>query len=98
MKNYVGMLICDVKEFLSSENNRLFVAVIIVGMAVCFGQIRTEKAINKVYSDTATAKKELLSEIKENRKDVHFRYFNLTTSLEEIFAVKIDTKDGKLEK
>ena len=82
MKNYVGMLICDVKEFLSSENNRLFVAVIIVGMAVCFGQIRTEKAINKVYSDIATAKKELLSEIKENRKDIHFRYFNMTTILE----------------
>lgn len=28
---------------------------------------------------------------------VHFRYFNLTRSLEDIYNVKIDTKDGTLK-
>ena len=98
MKNYLGLLIGDAKEFLCNETNRVFIAVIIIGLAVCFCQIRTEKAINKVYNYNVKAKKELLTEIKENRKDVHFRYFNLTTSLEELNNVKINTLNGRIEK
>ena len=98
MKNYLGLLIADAKEFLCNETNRVFVAVIIVGLTVCFCQIRTEKAINKIYNYNIRAKKELLTEIKTNRNKIHFRYFNLTRSLEDIHKVKIDTKNGRIEK
>ena len=98
MKNYLGLLIGDAKEFLCNETNRVFVAVITIGLAVCICQIRTEKAISKVYNYNVKAKKELLTEIKTNRDKIHFRYFNLTTSLEELNNVKINTLNGRVEK
>ena len=98
MKNYLGLLIGDAKEFLCNETNRVFISVIVLCLLVCYCQIRTEKAIKRVYNYDVKAKKELLTEIKENRKDVHFRYFNLTTSLEELNNVKIDTLNGRVEK
>ena len=98
MKNYLGMLICDTKEFLRNETNRVFVAVVCLCLLVCYFQIRTEKAIKRVYNYDVKAKKELLTEIKTNRDKIHFRYFNLTTSLEELNNVKIDTLNGRIEK
>lgn len=98
MKNYLGMLICDTKEFLCNETNRVFVSVIVLCLLVCYCQIRTEKAIKRVYNYDIKAKKELLTEIKTNRDKIHFRYFNLTTSLEELNNVKIDTLNGRVEK
>lgn len=60
--------------------------------------MRTEKAIKSAHNYNMNAQKELMTEIKTNRNKIHFRYFNLTRSLEEIHNVKIDTKNGKLEK
>lgn len=98
MKNSVGLLLSEAQEFLCNEVNRVFVAVVILCILVCYGQVRTEKAIKKNYNYNVRAKKELITEIKTNREKTHFRYFNLTRSLEEIHNVKIDTKNGKLEK
>lgn len=98
MKNSFGLLLSDVKKFLCNETNRIFFAVIIVGVLLLYCQHRTELQIEKIYNYNVDTKKELISEIHTNRSKIHFRYFNLTRSLEEIFAVKIDTKDGKLEK
>lgn len=98
MKNSFGLLLTDVKDFLCNEVNRVFVGVIILCILVCYGQVRTEKAIKKSYNYNIRAKKELISEIRTNRDKIHFRYFNLIKSLEEIHNVKIDTKNGKLEK
>lgn len=97
MKNF-SLFITDAKVFLSNELNRVFVAVVILGILMCYGQHRTEEALSKVSSQSTESQKELISEIKKNRDKIHFRYFNLTKSLEEIHKVKIDTKNGKLER
>lgn len=97
MKN-LNLFLTDVKDFLCNEVNRVFVFVILLCILVCYCQVRTEKQIKKVYNYNVRAKKELLTEINTNRDKIHFRYFNLTRSLEEIHNVKIDTKNGKLEK
>lgn len=98
MKNSIGLLLTEVQEFLCSEVNRVFAAIVILCILVCYGQVRTEKEIKKVYNYNVRANKELLTEINTNRDKIHFRYFNLSRSLEEIHNVKIDTKNGKLEK
>lgn len=98
MKNSIGLLLTEVQEFLCSEVNRVFAAIVILCILVCYGQVRTEKAIKSAHNYNMNAQKELMSEIKTNRDKIHFRYFNLTKSLEEIHNVKIDTKNGKLEK
>ena len=98
MKNSIGLLLTEVQEFLCSEVNRVFAAMVILCILVCYGQVRTEKEIKKVYNYNVRANKELLTEINTNRDKIHFRYFNLSRTLEEIHNVKIDTKNGKLEK
>lgn len=40
----------------------------------------------------------LKTEISEVKKKVHFRYFNLTNSLEDIHKVKINTQNGRIKK
>ncbi len=97
MKN-LNLFLTDVKDFLCNEVNRVFVFVILLCILVCYGQVRTEKAIKSAHNYNMNAQKELMTEIKTNRNKIHFRYFNLTRSLEEIHNVKIDTKNGKLEK
>ncbi len=97
MKN-LNLFLTDVKDFLCNEVNRVFVFVIALCILVCYGQVRTEKEIKKLYNYNVSAKNELIKEIKTNRNKIHFRYFNLTRSLEEIHNVKIDTLNGKLEK
>ncbi len=96
MKNSASLLFSDVKRFLCNEVNRVFVAVVILCILVCYGQVRTEKAIKKNYNYNVRAKKELITEIKANREKIHFRYFNLTRSLEDLHQVEIDTKDGRV--
>ena len=98
MNNYLGLLIADAKEFLCNETNRVFIAVILVGVLVCYSQCRTENILRSVQNINAQNHKELLAEIKTNRNKIHFRYFNLTRSLEDIHKVKIDTKNGRIEK
>lgn len=98
MKNYIGLLVCDAKDFLSDAANRVLVAVIVLCFAVCYCQVRTEKAIKRVYNYDVKAKKELLTEIKSNRDKIDFRYFNLTRTLEDLHNVKIDTHYGRVEK
>ena len=97
MKNSFGLLLSEAQEFLCNEVNRVFAAVVILCILVCYGQVRTEKAIKKNYNYNVQAKKELFTEINTNRKKTHFRYFNLTRSLEEIHNVKIDRENGRLE-
>lgn len=98
MKNYIGLLICDAKDFLSDTTNRVFAATVALCLLVCYCQIRTEKAIKRIYNYNVKAKKELLTEIKTNRDKIHYRYFNLTRTLGELHNVKIDTLNGKIEK
>lgn len=98
MSNKASLLFSDVKNFLCDEVNRVFIAVLIVVALMCWGQYRTENLLLKISNQNTESQKELVTEIKKNRDKIHFRYFNLTKSLEEIHKVKIDTKNGRLEK
>ena len=98
MKNYLGFLIGDAKEFLCNETNRVFIAVIFVGVLVCYSQYRTEMHLRAMENVNVQNNKEVLAEIKTNRDKMHFRYFNLTRSLEDINDVKIDTRSGEVKR
>lgn len=98
MKNYLGFLIGDAKEFLCNATNRVFIAVILVGVLVCYSQFRTEKLIRAMENINVKNNKEVLAEIKTNRDKIHFRYFNLTRSLEDINDVEIDTRSGEVKR
>ena len=66
----------DIKSFLSDNINRLTLVLIVFGIIISLGIIKTYKAVIQV----------------ERKAD--FRYFNTTISLEEIYSIKINTKDG----
>ena len=98
MVNNASILFKDVKNFLCNEVNRVFIAVVMVGLLVCYNCLRVEMLFYELKQTNANNQKELLEADKKIISKVHFRYFNLTKSLEEIHNVKINTKDGKLEK
>ena len=86
MKN-LNLLFSDVKEFLSNEINRLTVIVLVLCVGCGYGFYKTHEQITSVQES-----------VKKCEKKVDFRYFNLTRSLEDINHVKIDTKNGRIEK
>ncbi len=98
MLNNYGILFKDVKNFLSNEINRVFIAIIAVGIISCYNCFRTEYLFREMKTFQAESIKELLSSDEKIKDKIHYRYFNLTKSLEEIHNVKINTKNGKLEK
>lgn len=98
MVNNATILFKDVKNFLSSEVNRVFISVVIVGLISVYNCYRTEVLINELKEQIKTNQTELLASDKKIIDKVHFRYFNTTKSLEEIHNIKINTKNGKLEK
>lgn len=79
-------LFTDVKEFLSNEINRVFVALVFLIFVVIIASYLQYKANN-----------EILKAIKNCEKKVDFRYFNMTRTLEGIHNVSIDTKTGELK-
>lgn len=95
MKNYLGLVICDVKEFMSDKVNLVLIAIIVFMGVGLYGQYRLEKIGNDILAENQKMKTEILNEIKTNRKKMHFRYFNLTRSLEDIYDVEIDTRNGE---
>ena len=76
----------DVKGYLKDSINRLTVIVIILGVIICAGLYKTHKEI-KLTQQAIT----------QCEKKIDFRYFNLTRSLEDIFKIKIDTHQGRVE-
>ncbi len=98
MVSNVTILFKDVKNFLLNEVNRVFIAVVIVGILTCYNCVRTEILFIKLEKQQKINQEELLNSDKKIIDKIHFRYFNITKSLEEIHKIKIDTKNGKLEK
>lgn len=47
MKNSIGLLLTEVQEFLCSEVNRVFAAIVILCILVCYGQVRTKKRLKR---------------------------------------------------
>ena len=89
IENMRNVLFTDVKEFLSNEVNRVFIAVIIVGCAVCIMLYTHNREMKKTNM-------QILKSIEKLEKKVDFRYFNITRSLSDIHKVEIDTKNGKI--
>ena len=83
------ILFIDLKDFLSNEVNRVFVAVVIIGGILIYQQFNHNM-------ETQKAEMALMNAIEKSEKKIDFRYMNLTRSLEDIHKVEIDTKDGRL--
>lgn len=87
MQNGMSGLSSDLKEFFDNGINRLTVIVLLFALAILATGITTNVNICQL-------KKLVQTESKNTRNSVHFRYFNLTNSLEDIHRIKLDTKDG----
>lgn len=81
MRNF---LFSDLKEFLSNEVNRVFVAVLFFGVFMAWQQYHFST--------------EILQAVDSAEKKVDYRYFNLTNSIQDIHKVEIDTKHGRVVK
>lgn len=102
------MKLDDIKEqkMMSAELKKMNLTVKLLYVVVLFLcitvtlQAYSMFSINKKFSNVVTQSDivELKNEISEVKKKVHFRYFNLTNSLEDIHKVKINTQNGHLKK
>lgn len=77
----------DVKRFMVYILRRSY-ALQALALVLLFGFIVYQAQINQI----------IIKEIKSVEKKVDFRYFNLTRSLESIYNIEIDTKDGRVRK
>ena len=98
MKSNFNLFISDVKNFLFNEINRIYVAVIILGILICYSHYKIENRLKDIENINLTYKNELTNEIKTNRDKIHYRYFNITNSLEDIYKIKINTHNGRINK
>ena len=85
------ILFIDLKDFLSNEVNRVFVAVVIIGGILIYQQFNHNMETQKSIAA-------LIEAIEKTEKKIDFRYLNLTRSLEDIHKVEINTKDGRIVK
>ena len=68
MKSSIRLLFSAAKDFLFNTTNRVFVAVTIVGVLLCYFQYRIENKLNSILEQSITANSELLNEIRINKK------------------------------
>ena len=93
MKN-ISLLFSDVKNFMANEVNRLFTLILLINILIGFF-LHFEIASLKQQIFLRT--EQLDMDIIKAKKRVDYRYFNMTRTLEDIFNIKIDTKDGYLK-
>lgn len=98
MRKGVSLLFSDVKGFLENSVNRVFMICICLCLLTIYNQYRTEKIIHQITENQSKSQKELITEIQTNRNKIHYRYFNLSRSLEDIHCVKINTRTGRIDK
>jgi len=83
----------DIKNFMGKENNFITTLIILSLCISIYGNIHTSIKLKQIKSE--------VNQVNENvesvKKKVDHRYFNTTTSLEQIHHVKIDTYNGKLK-
>ena len=93
MKNF-NLLFSDVKNFMASEVNRLFIFIIAINIG--FG-VFLHIEILKLKETILTNTERIEQQITQTRKRVDYRYFNTTRTIEDLYGVKINTKDGYLK-
>ena len=83
----------DIKNFMRKENNFITILVVLTLSVSIYSHVDTNKKLKQIKSE--------FNQVNENfvllKKKVDHRYFNTTTSLEQIHHVKIDTYNGKLQ-
>ena len=93
MKNF-NLLISDVKCFMANEVNRLFIFIILINIGVgIFLHIENLKLKETIIENT----ERIEQQITQTRKRVDYRYFNTTRTIEDLYGVKVNTKDGYLK-
>lgn len=90
----LNLLISDAKDFMANEVNRLFVWVLVLNLIiVCYIHIE----IKNLKQLQAKQNENLEQEIDSVRKRVDYRYFNMTRTMQDLYNIKIDTKNGELK-
>ncbi|MFR1671627.1 MAG: hypothetical protein ACLSWI_01630 [Candidatus Gastranaerophilaceae bacterium] len=93
----LNLLFSDAKDFFANEMNRVFIAVILIGLVSYYMIYTLNLSIIKLNSNMEEYNTNLLKAIDETENKVDFRYFNTTKTLEEIHNVKVNTKTGELK-
>lgn len=96
----------DSKKVMSTELKKLDAITNLLNILICLFIIITSVqsvTIYKIYKNQTNniSSEEVASlkkDIEDVKKAVHFRYFNLTNSLQDINKVKIETKHGRVVK
>lgn len=82
-----SLLFSDVKSFIKYIQKRSYMLQTLILILLIGFIIREEYVHCKIITD-----------IKKVEKKVDFRYFNLTRSIQDIYGIEIDTKDGRIRK
>lgn len=98
MKNGLSTLFTDVRDFFDNRINIVLIAVIVFSLALLSGQITTNLKIAKLSAQIANTETKVVKEIETNRRKIHFRYFNLTRTLEDVYNVKVNTENGEIKR
>lgn len=87
MKQTIYQVGSAIRELLRDKSNFIILLLIIGFGFNSFQEYQTQKQIAEVNKAVIKAEKK-----------TDFRYFNTTKSLEEIFKIEIDTKDGRIRR
>ena len=90
--------ISDIKNFLGESMHAGFVFLACLCLVLLGFVIKINSDIHRISLKIDNQTVKITEEIQTNRDKIHFRYFNLTRSLEDLNDVKIDTKNGRLER
>ena len=85
MEDVVYLIEKSIKKVLSDKINRLTLVVLICFGILLFHLIKLRKEIREISTHQ-----------KKTEQKVDFRYFNTTRSLQDIFNVEIETKQGRV--
>ena len=88
------MLISDAKDFMANEINRLFLCVLVLNIVtMCFVHFE----VKNLKEFQLNENQKLVEALTHVRKRIDYRYFNTMRTFENIYDVKIDTKDGEIK-
>lgn len=96
MRNGIYGLFADVKEFFNQGMNGILTILIICMVLIIGYNYKISSDITDLRRNQESNQAEIIKEIENNRKKIHYRYFNLTKSLEDINNVEINTRDGSV--
>ena len=91
-------IIADIKKCIKTSINALFLFILTISIVNFFMLLDVRNKIQEEINENRITQKNIIEEIQTNRKKIHYRYFNLTNSLESIYDIKLNTYNGKIER